>query len=43
MIELVNSPSFIRGFKQGARIVALFLPNDPIGLTIKIAFILVTV
>ena len=37
------SKDFTKGFKQGARIVSLLLPNDLIGITIKIAFVLLTV
>ena len=37
MVSFFQRPNVKKGFKQGARIVALLLPNDPIGLCVKIA------
>ena len=41
MIKLFKSPKFIKGFRQGVRIVCLFFPNDCLGIFVKICLILI--
>lgn len=42
MVNFFKKPNVIKGFRKGTRIVALFLPSDPIGLLVKVTLVLLT-
>lgn len=42
MVKFFKRPNVVKGFKQGARIVALLLPSDFVGLFVKVTLVLLT-